>query len=454
MYAIIDIETTGGSAHTEKITEIAIYVHDGEKVIKEYSTLINPERSIPYFITSLTGITNEMVADAPRFYEVAKEIVEITEGMVFVAHNSNFDYSFVKQEFKSLGYDYSRKQLCTVKLSRKLMPGKKSYSLGKLCDELGIEINGRHRAAGDALATVYLFERLLELDKNKGLMQPAKKLILSGIHHNFNPDKIYKLPKTAGVYYFFNDDEELIYIGKSNNIQKRIIQHFGNEKSARSIKMKGSIVDIHYQETGSELIALLLESDEIKKHKPIFNHAQRRSSFTNGFYKYYDQKGYMRLQIGKTNRTDSPLTAFSSQEEAKNHMHRLITEFQLCQKLCGVYQTDGACFHYGINECKGACIGKESADDYNKRAEEAISRFEFINNNFMVIDKGRNNEERSIVLVENGKYKGFGYCDLSTLNGQSELVKDCIKSYSDNRDTHQIIKGHLKRKKVEKIIVL
>ena len=162
MFAIIDIETTGGSAKLEKITEIAVYLHDGEKITGEYNTLVNPERNIPYYITNLTGITNEMVENAPRFYEIAKQIVELTEGRIFVAHNARFDYSFIRQEFKSLGYNFKRSILDTVSLSRRLFPGYRSYSLGNICRELKIEINDRHRAAGDALATVKLFELLTE----------------------------------------------------------------------------------------------------------------------------------------------------------------------------------------------------------------------------------------------------------------------------------------------------
>ncbi|MCU0456863.1 MAG: 3'-5' exonuclease, partial [Bacteroidales bacterium] len=162
MYAIVDIETTGGSARLEKITEIAIYLHDGEKVTAEYSTLVNPERNIPYFITNLTGITNEMVENAPRFCEIAKDVVQLTEGRTFVAHNARFDYSFIRQEFKSLGYNYRRNLLDTVALSRKLYPGHRSYSLGNICRDLKITITGRHRASGDALATVKLFELLLK----------------------------------------------------------------------------------------------------------------------------------------------------------------------------------------------------------------------------------------------------------------------------------------------------
>jgi DNA polymerase-3 subunit epsilon len=164
MYAIIDIETTGGSAHLEKITEIAVFLHDGKEITGEYSTLINPERNIPYFITNLTGITNEMVENAPCFYEIAKKLIELTEGRIFVAHNARFDYSFIRQEYKSLGYNFKRSILDTVALSRKLLPGHCSYSLGNICKDLNIMINGRHRAGGDALATVKLFEILIAKD--------------------------------------------------------------------------------------------------------------------------------------------------------------------------------------------------------------------------------------------------------------------------------------------------
>ncbi len=165
MYSIVDIETTGGSPKNERITEIAIYIFDGKNITGEYSTLINPERNIPHFITRLTGITNEIVSEAPMFYHVAKDIVEITEGKIFVAHNAKFDYSFIKQEFKNLGYNFNRDLLDTVTLSRRLIPGHKSYSLGNICKNLNIEINGRHRAAGDALATVELFRKLLKAEK-------------------------------------------------------------------------------------------------------------------------------------------------------------------------------------------------------------------------------------------------------------------------------------------------
>lgn len=161
MYTVIDIETTGGSNNSGKITEIAIFVFDGEKITDSFVTLVNPECYIPPFISNLTGITNEMVAHAPKFYEIARKIVEITANKIFVAHNVGFDYNFIKKEFHDLGYNFNRKTVCTVVLSRKLFPGHSSYSLGKICNDLDININGRHRAEGDALATVELFRRLL-----------------------------------------------------------------------------------------------------------------------------------------------------------------------------------------------------------------------------------------------------------------------------------------------------
>lgn len=178
MYSIIDIETTGQASKTGRITEIAIFVHDGFKVVDSFTSLINPEVYIPDFITRLTGIDNEMVRTAPRFFEVARRIVEMTANTTFVAHNVSFDYKFVREEFLRLGYDYQRKTLCTVRMGRKYLPGYKSYSLGRLCAELDIGINGRHRAYGDALATVRLFELIMARKALKEAKQDVSQLRL------------------------------------------------------------------------------------------------------------------------------------------------------------------------------------------------------------------------------------------------------------------------------------
>ena len=227
-YAVIDVETTGGRANRERITEIAIVLHDGEKIVDTFSSLVNPERVIPYNITQLTGITQEMVEEAPKFYEIARKIVEMTEGAIFVAHNVRFDYSFIREEFKRLGYIYSRRQLCTIRLARKAFPGLRSYSLGNLIKHFDIQVNARHRALDDTLATVEILERILQQESSEA---DVNYLVNMGIRANNLPDnvsleKLHALPEECGVYYFHDQHGHIIYVGKSINIKKRVMQTF------------------------------------------------------------------------------------------------------------------------------------------------------------------------------------------------------------------------------------
>jgi len=446
VYAIIDIETTGGNASRERITEIAIYIHDGIKVVNEYSTLINPECKVPPFVARLTGITDEMLVDAPKFYEVARNIVEITEGCTFVAHNAPFDYSFVKQEFLNLGYKYKRPVLCTVKMARKLLPGHKSYSLGNLCNSLGIQNTSRHRAAGDALATVQLFERLLNVDPT------LSQIPTDGLHPLLDRSVFSKLPTAAGVYYFHDEHSKLIYIGKSKNIHARVLSHFQNSSTNRAIEMRTNTASISYEETGSELIALLLESDEIKKHKPLHNRMQRRTLYKYGLYSFYLQSGYHVIQIEKIKTTGKPHTVFASFDEALVLVHELAAKYNLCQKLCGLYQNHGACFQHSIGQCSGACIGIEQAETYNQRVDKALSEFHHKWTDMAIFDHGRNEDEVSVVLIENNVFAGFGWMNKEDRIEDPGQIRDCIKPYNDNRDVQQIIKGFLNTGKALKII--
>ena len=454
MYAILDIETTGGNPATEKITEIAIFFHDGEGVVDEWCTLINPEKPIPYFITGLTGITNEMVADAPRFYEVAKEIVERTENQTIVGHNVKFDYSFIKSEFKRLGFEFDRQTLCTVKLSRKIFPGHKSYSLGKLCKDLGIEIHDRHRAAGDALATVKLFEMLQDREGGLGdelLSEP------SGRYRNLNEhltiEDIQKLPEACGTYYFFDDTRQLLYIGKSKNIKHRVLSHLGNTSTKRAMELKQRIHSIGYELTGSELIALLKESKEIKEQKPRYNRAQKRSSSYWGLYPGKDEYGYITFALKKISETPhDPVTCFNNKKEAREALTKMVGKHWLCQKLSGLYQTDGACFHHSIRQCNGACIQAEAVAAYNKRAEALLDSLQLDRGNLLIIDSGRDSEERSLVRIEKGMYMGYGYLSVNDAYLGIEEMLECIQPALDNRDIRQILRNWLKNNKVEKIL--
>ena len=454
MYAIVDIETTGGSARREKITEIAIYLHDGEKITDEFVSLVNPERNIPYFITNLTGITNEMVEDAPRFYEIAKTIVELTEGRTFVAHNARFDYSFIRQEFKSLGFNYRKKIIDTITLSRKLFPGHRSYSLGNICRELKIGINGRHRAAGDALATVKLFELLLAKDRE--IYGERSNLIRNTRTVKLNPrldiTKIDMIPEEPGIYYFYNEDGDLIYIGKSRNLYQRISTHLSNNTTNRAMEMRDLIADIDWETTGSELIALLRESKEIKENKPFYNRQQRRTGFQWAIFSLTDDNGYLNFRLGKTNTCENTLSVFSSREEAKSKLEGLVEAYDLCQKLSGLYETDSTCFHYHVGICKGACCGEESSSEYNERALKAADEFIFSRKNFFIIDSGRDEEEKCAVKIVNGKYAGYGYFNINELGFGLSAVHDCIKPAPDNRDIQIILKQYLRKCRVEKII--
>jgi DNA polymerase-3 subunit epsilon len=446
VYAIIDIETTGGNASRERITEIAIYIHDGIRVVNEYSTLVNPECKVPPFVARLTGISDAMLVNAPKFYEVARDIVEITEGCTFVAHNAAFDYSFVKQEFLNLGYKYKRPVLCTVKMSRKLLPGHKSYSLGNLCNSLGIQVVGRHRAAGDALATVKLFERLLSVDPT------LSQIPTDGLHPALDRSVFSKLPTAAGVYYFHDENGKLLYIGKSKNIHARVLSHFQNSSTSKAIEMRSNTASISFEETGSELIALLLESDEIKKHKPLHNRLQRRTLYKYGLYSFYTQAGYHVMQVEKIKTTGRPHTVFSTFDEALMVVHELVAKYNLCQKLCGLYQNHGACFQHSIGQCSGACIGSELSEAYNQRVDLALAGFRHKWTDMAIIDHGRNEDEISVVLIENNVFAGFGWMMKDDRIEDPVQIKECIKPYHDNRDVQQIIKGFLNSGKALKII--
>lgn len=237
-FAIIDIETTGGIAKRDKITEIAIIVYQDDKIIDRYESLINPERSIPFEITRITGITNEMVENAPKFYEIAKEILIKTEDCIFVAHNVFFDYSFIKEEFHQLGYTFSRKKLCTVQLSRRYFKGLRSYSLGSLITHFKIEVKNRHRAMDDTLATLDVFCRIMKCSNNLDSTYNPIATLLSEtkIPSTLNKNDIENLPEFPGVYRMKNIQFEAIYIGKSKNIKERVYQHF-NDTSTKTLKM-------------------------------------------------------------------------------------------------------------------------------------------------------------------------------------------------------------------------
>jgi DNA polymerase-3 subunit epsilon len=451
LYAILDIETTGGQFNEEGITEIAIYKYDGHEVVDQFISLINPEIPIQPFVVKLTGINNEMLRSAPKFFEVAKRIIEMTNDCVIVAHNADFDYRILRTEFRRLGYDFEARTLCTVELAKKLIPEQPSYSLGKLVRALGIPIADRHRASGDAMATVKLFKILLEKDLEKEIV---KDFIHLKVEKGIAPkllEIIDNLPSKTGVYYIHGQDGKLIFIGKSKNIKKRVNQHFtGITKSAK--KIQAEVFTVTYEETGCELIAHLKEIEEIKINRPIYNRMSRKSNFAWALYSEKDTNGYLNLKLQKADGRKKEIISFMTLQEGKNMLFHISSQFNLCQKLTGLQVSKTNCFQYTLKECDGACIGEVSFEEYNKRVLEFIETNSFENQNLMLIDRGRTVNERAAILVENGVYKGYAFYDLNYQINNIEILKNILIPMPNNRETRNIIQNHIRKNKTSKII--
>jgi DNA polymerase-3 subunit epsilon len=451
MYAILDIETTGGQFNEEGITEIAIYKYDGHEIVDQFISLVNPEIPIQPFVVKLTGINNAMLSSAPKFFEVAKRIIEITTDCVVVAHNASFDYRILRTEFRRLGYDFSIKTLCTVELSQRLLPEQPSHSLGKLVRALGIPMADRHRASGDAMATVKLFKILLDKDVNKEIV---KELIKFEIEKGITPklrDIVESLPSRTGVYYIHKEDGNIIFIGKSRNIKKRVNQHFtGITKSAK--KIQDEVFTVTYDETGSELIAALKESQEIKINKPIYNRMSPKSNFSWAIYTEKDADGYLNLKLEKADGRKKEVKSYNSQQEGKEAMYRITSHYQLCQKLTGLNSSKTKCNQYSINDCDGACVGEIPTTEYNERVHAFIEKNSFENKNIAIIDRGRTIYEHSVILLENGDYKGYAFYDLNYQINNIAILRNIIIPMPSNRDTRYHIQSYLRKNKNIKVI--
>lgn len=451
MYAVLDIETTGGQFNEEGITEIAIYRYDGHEIVDQFISLVNPEIPIQPFVVKLTGISNAMLQSAPKFFEVAKRIIEITEGCIIVAHNTVFDYRVLRLEFRRLGYDFKAQTLDTVELAQKLIPDMPSYSLGKLSRSLGIPVADRHRASGDAMATVKLFKMLLDKDAEKTIISTfIKTEVEKGIAPKLL-DIIDKLPSRCGIYYIHREDGKIIYIGKSQNIKKRVNQHFTGT-SNKSKKIQLEVFDVTYEETGSELIALLKESHEVKVNKPKYNRSQSKTNLQWALYPETDKNGYTNLVLGKFDANRKEITAFNSIIEAKTTMHRLTQKYNLCPKFTGIDDAKGACRSFEVKTCDGACAGEIAIEEYNARVATFLSDYTFTSENMIITDRGRNVSERSAILIEDGIYKGYAFFDLNYQMRNSSVLHKILVPMEHNRDTTAIIRMHLRRNPKLKVV--
>lgn len=449
-YAIVDIETTGGMYHRDKITEIAIIVTDGTEIISEFQSLVNPERSIPPHITGITGIDDLMVADAPKFYEIAKEIILQLDGCVFVAHNVNFDYNFIKEEFRSLGYAFNKKKLCTVKLTRTTLPGLKSYGLDNLVKHFELNVENRHRAYDDTFATFQIFSYIInELTDEYHVDQ----LINYGLDATVLPkgmdiEEVHSAPESPGVYYLSNQHNRILYVGKAKNIKTRIFQHF-RRISQKANNIYNYVDKLHFEETGNELIALLLELYEIKRLKPEFNKSLKRQNYSYAIYYNANAiNGTNVFIINKNNKSNDfkyeKLKLFSSKHSAEGYAQKEIVESELCATL------------FKSRSCTFECACEGSCSSFFNHQEDQVELFINVIKNeferdFVLVLAGRSEEERSFVLIQDATFYGFGYITKDNSIHDAEEWKEYITHHFWYPEANGIIKNYLSKNKVQTI---
>ncbi len=443
-YCIVDIETTGNRMSGNRMTEICMVKMCGATVLDKFTTLIDPQALIPDYITTLTGIDNELVATAPLFSEVAQDIIEFSRDCVFVAHNVNFDYNVLRNEFKRINHDFKRKKLCTVRLSRELIPGMRSYSLGKLCDQIGIKLQNRHRAEGDTDATVILFKKLLSINESGETFQ---KFINGNQKEGTFPPHLDRsqfdeLPERHGVYLFKNKEQKVIYVGKAINLRKRVLSHFYSKRS-KSYLMCQEIHHIEHIPTGNELVALLEESDLIKKYYPKFNVVQKKPKPAYQILHYKNQLGVIQFAVGLVKSYDYTVITHYNRAHAVEQLEQLCADFNLCPRYCS-FKTKADCTsHYKLKSCNGVCRKEELISLYNIRAQQAIESLHSQNPTYTIKQPGRTIDEECIVLIKDGEYQGYGYVSSHDSIASIEDCENFIDRKVANFHTNQILRSYL-----------
>ena len=438
LFAIVDIETTGSFASANGITEIAIVIHDGEKVIHFYESLVNPLVPIPFFIQRLTGIDNEMVASAPKFTEIAGQVHELLQDKVFVAHNVNFDYSFVKHHLKAAGFDLDTRKLCTIRLARKVLPGMGSYGLGKLTHQLGIRHKDAHRAGSDARATAELLSIIIEKDTTGVLQSMLKgRNRESYLPPHLPVSEVDSLPASPGVYYFQNAAGKTIYVGKAKNLHRRVKSHFSNNRASRQKQdFIRETVRITYRQCATELMAEILESAEIRRIWPIHNRSQKGYLAQFALITYDDMQGYTRFTIEKCRPGYQPLYTFNTIAEGERRLKELAEEFALCPRLCNL-----AVYTEDPRGCD--CEDHLPPGVYNKIVAEAVKTLKKRLPTFALVDKGLDENEHSCILVKEGNFCGMGYLDFDKAELKNlETLQQTMEPLQDNDHIRNLIFRH------------
>lgn len=375
--AFVDIETTGSRATRDRITEVAIKVWEGGEVIEEWQSLIDPEVSIPPFIQSLTGITNDLVKAAPVFRELAETIDQLTKDCVFVAHNARFDYGFIKSEFRRLNLTWNRRALCTVKLAKALYPQYKRHGLDALIERHHIQIQERHRAMGDvdAMLDFYLIARE-ECSKEQFDEAISRQLRLPSLPKGLTEAQVKQIPNTPGVYRFYGENNALLYVGKSVTLYQRVMSHFSSDHlSTKEMTIAQSVTHIDWTETAGDLGAQLLELKQIKTLNPIYNRRSRASKTLVSIKLEKNKDGFLCAFLSREielNQLGQYYGLYRSLQAARKALVDVANKNNLCRKLLGLEKGSGACFGQQMHSCLGACINLEDAERYNLRMQIAF----------------------------------------------------------------------------------
>ncbi len=438
-FAFVDLETTGATASQDRITEIGIILVD-EHGAEEWSSLVNPETRISGFIDQLTGLSNEMVSDAPRFCDLASRVYKMLEGRIFVAHNARFDYAFLKQSFLREGIDFSAKTLCTVKLSRRLYPGHAKHNLDSLIERHDLKVSGRHRALADA-RLIYQFWEKIQATMPQETIQEALKALLGrpSTPTHIDLTMIDDLPESPGVYLFYGENDLPLYVGKSVNIRQRVMSHFtADVTSAKEMSLSQQVRRIEHIKTGGEIGALLKEAALVKKLQPTHNRQLRRNNELCSIQLQEMSKG-IRVHVAYAGELDFATTAnlyglFKSKREALKALTKIAEEHSLCKAIIGLEKVKpgSPCFGRQLKKCRGACVGEEAQLAHDTRLLTGLGKLKI--RTWPFDGPAYLREGNEMLLVENWAYLGSAQSEeemWAVLDGESaQFDKDTYKILS------------------------
>lgn len=424
-FAVVDIETTGLFHQGHDITEIAVvHIDDGIPTLAFHS-LIHTDKLISTQISGLTGISNRDTNDAPMFHQVMSALHDSLKERIFVAHNVNFDFQFLKAYFEREGVTFNMRRLCTLRMAKKILPQLKSHKLGALCKYLGIENRAMHRADGDAMATAHILLQMTQMDQGESLAVLLKQNSRNAIlPPGINMDEIEQLPETSGVYYFYNDREEIIYIGKAKNLKKRVLSHFTSSGSSRKKQIFQRVVArLDFRRTVDEYVALLVEDSEIKKHWPAMNVAQKYGASSFAVITYQNRLNELRFGIVRTKYIRDALGYFTSSLAARTWLQQALNDWNINPLRGGFFSSEKA--NYGTDEKSVASFISEQRQD--------------ISSNYALFTNTDANQS-SFAAVIDGKYRGYG-----TIAKNKEVSKDSILASLTNAPDSLTVRAVLLR---------